>query len=797
LNYTRNLKGFTFFALLAFLILPVFELEGSSLPLYSIPVTSSENIGSELINWSRDIYHIVTIVLLIVTTIFLLYFISLRRKNIYQLKASILEGPLSDSRLLQTLIDSLPDFVYIKDDQNKFILANKKLAQIVGKKNASELLGKSDFDFYPKEFAKEYLKEEKEIMLRDIPELNQKVKGLPEKGKVTWVSISKIPLHDDNGKVIGLVGIGRDITEIVIKETEIADSNATLTEINTLLEERQEEVLQQQEELKVTTEKFYEDKKQLRTLIDNMPDRIYIKDRNSRFIAGNNHVAKIMSVDSPDMLIGKTDYDFYDKDLADEYYRDEQELMASGSSIINKEERGLDLDGHEIIVSTTKVPYRNDKGEVIGVVGMGRDITPQKRTEQTLIQQQENLLEANTLLEEKQEEIQQQSEELHAQTEYLMQINKELEKLSLVASNTDNVIIIMDAFGNIEYRNRGFEKQYGLNNEQINIERVVNLREISSNKDIDNVLEEIFKTKKSISYESKTKDREGQEAWFQTTISPVLDKDNEIVKLIAIDSDITMLKIAEGEINLQKKEIEKNRDELKTLNATKDKFFSIIAHDLKNPFHSIMGFSELLTRNYDSIEESKKKEFLQLIKDSSSSAYNLLENLLNWSRTQTNNIQFSPSNTNISQILFENIQMLGVIAQNKEIELAFDIPEKLMSFADANMVNTILRNLLTNALKFTPIGGKITVNASSGKDQINISINDSGIGMDQTAKDKLFKIDEFHNTSGTSGETGTGLGLIICNEFIAKHGGKISVESELGVGSTFSFSLPLAKPEVV
>jgi signal transduction histidine kinase len=206
-----------------------------------------------------------------------------------------------------------------------------------------------------------------------------------------------------------------------------------------------------------------------------------------------------------------------------------------------------------------------------------------------------------------------------------------------------------------------------------------------------------------------------------------------------------------------------------------------------------MGFSDLLTRNYESFDDLRRKEFLQLIKDSSTSAYNLLENLLNWSRTQTNNIKYLPSNINISQILIENIQIHSVIAQNKEIEIRHDIPDNLLSFSDGNMINTVVLNLLTNALKFTPKGGKIDVNAKALNDHISVSIIDSGMGMDQNAMDKLFRIDEFHNTTGTEGETGTGLGLIICQEFISRHGGKIDVESQVGKGSIFRFNIPAAQ----
>jgi two-component system sensor histidine kinase/response regulator len=728
--------------------------------------------------------------LLLICMILLSYFVIIRKRDIAHLKKNILDGPLSDSKLLYTLIDNMPDRIYLKDRKSRFIAGNIQVAKIMGAKSTEDLIGKTDYDFYAKDLAKEFFRDEQELMKSGLSIINKEERGLDLDGNEIIVSTTKVPFKDEAGSVIGVVGIGRDITPQKFTEKKLIEQQENLREANAQLEERHEEILQQQEELKTTTERFYEEQKQLRTLIDNMPDMIYIKDRQSRFIAGNIHVAKIMGVKSPDILIGKTDFDFYAKDMAQEFYRDEQELLNSGDAIINKEERGLDLNGHEIIVSTTKVPFKDKAGIVIGVVGIGRDITPQKLAEKKLIEQQENLQEANTLLEERQEEINQQAEELHAQAEYLTRINQELEKLSIVASHTDNVIIIMDPDANIEYRNRGYEMQYGKITEEPEKNKLVNLREISSNKDINEIIDEILTTKKAVSYEGKAFNKEGKQFWSQTTISPVLNEKNEIVKLIAIDTDISLIKEAEKEISHQKDQIERNRDELKKLNATKDKFFSIIAHDLKNPFHSIMGFSDLLTRSFDTIEDERKKEFMQLIKDSSTSAYNLLENLLDWSRTQTNNIKFSPANIDISQILNVNIQIHSVIAQNKNIEIIHEIPDQIISYADGNMVNTIVRNLLSNALKFTPQGGKIIINAISGKDYVKVNIQDTGLGMDIATKEKLFRIDEFHNTIGTSGETGTGLGLIICHEFILRHGGEINVESEAGKGSTFSFSLP-------
>jgi PAS domain S-box-containing protein len=394
-------------------------------------------------------------------------------------------------------------------------------------------------------------------------------------------------------------------------------------------------------------------------------------------------------------------------------------------------------------------------------------------------------MEMSTQTEKRQEKIQQQSEELKSQPEHLLEINEKLERLSLVASKTENVIIIMDESGNFEWVNASFVKRYGMDLKEFTRKKGKNLIQNSSYPEIEEIFEEAKRTRKAILYTARTQLTDNEHIWSQTTISPVLNEKGNIVRFVAIDSDITRLKEAE-------QQIESQRDELKKLNATKDRFFSIIAHDLKNPFHSIMGFSDLLTRNYDNIEEEKKKEFISLIKESSSSAYSLLENLLNWARTQTNRIKYSPSSINVTGIIREVYQLLNVQAQNKKVEISIpDNNENIYAFADYNMVFTVIRNLMNNALKFTKEGDTVSISANPVKGRLKISISDTGIGMTKEEKKNLFNLDELQSTDGTSGEPGTGLGLIVCREFILIHGGDIEVKSEKGKGSTFSFSLPL------
>jgi signal transduction histidine kinase/ligand-binding sensor domain-containing protein len=231
--------------------------------------------------------------------------------------------------------------------------------------------------------------------------------------------------------------------------------------------------------------------------------------------------------------------------------------------------------------------------------------------------------------------------------------------------------------------------------------------------------------------------------------------------------------------------------ELNELNASKDKFFSIIAHDLKNPFRNIIGLSGILKEDLKSGKPEMNKEIVELINDSAVQTLKLLENLLEWAKSQTGKLLFNPMPIDLRELYNEEYILLHEMASGKHIELINSIPDGLIITADRNMIKTVLRNLVSNALKFTHKDGKVEVNAKSIGKQVEILVSDNGIGMTKEITEKLFRIDANLTTRGTADEKGTGLGLFLCKEFIEKHGGKIWVESEVGKGSIFKFSLPI------
>jgi signal transduction histidine kinase len=248
--------------------------------------------------------------------------------------------------------------------------------------------------------------------------------------------------------------------------------------------------------------------------------------------------------------------------------------------------------------------------------------------------------------------------------------------------------------------------------------------------------------------------------------------------------------LKELNINLENK-VEQRTLELKELNATKDKFFSIIAHDLKNPFNTLMGFTELLLDNLQDYSTEKLKEFIGILHETSRHSYALLENLLEWARIQTGRLQMSLEIISLRDLAEENINLLVTNASKKGIVLINNIQPSIQAYADKNMVNTVIRNLASNAIKYTPEKGSITLESRIAGKLAEISITDTGVGIKPENLSKLFRIDVTYTTKGTAQETGTGLGLILCREFINKNGGEIKAESEFGSGSTFRFTLPL------
>jgi len=303
--------------------------------------------------------------------------------------------------------------------------------------------------------------------------------------------------------------------------------------------------------------------------------------------------------------------------------------------------------------------------------------------------------------------------------------------------------------------------------------------------EVEEQLKDVFAgTRPLYDIECRMKHHNGDWVWVHTRGKVVeWTKDSKPLRMTGTHTDITERKLGEEkmvQLNLQ----------LKELNAAKDKFFSIIAHDLKNPFNAIIGFSNILIEQINKKDYEGITEYAGIILDSSKRAMSLLSNLFQWSRSQTGRMEFNPESIELVGLINDVIKLSNDSAQQKSITITKELPQSLNISADKAMINAILRNLISNAIKFTNKDGNIIISAQQEQNEVVVTVCDNGVGIRKDAIEKLFRIDESYTTAGTQKEKGTGLGLLLCKEFVFKHGGKIWVTSEFGKGSSFCFTIP-------
>ncbi|MCX6154846.1 MAG: PAS domain-containing sensor histidine kinase [Candidatus Kapabacteria bacterium] len=393
---------------------------------------------------------------------------------------------------------------------------------------------------------------------------------------------------------------------------------------------------------------------------------------------------------------------------------------------------------------------------------------------------------------------------------------EELLKYKLALDSSSESIFITAPNGIITYINPAFTDLYGYTPDEIVGKHTpIILKGEKSSKLYKKFWKNIVEGMADKSeYMNKTKD--GKILIIESTTNPFLNEENQCLGFICVQRDVTDRKDRDEEYSYLISELTVSRDMIETnlfqtnelieqlsetqealekTNSEKDNFFSIIAHDLKNPLGNFRNVTELLSDSYADFSEKDRIEFIGLMNDSAKNIYALLENLLEWSRSQRGQIPFQPLLFNLKMMSIDIFKLMKPSADAKNIELINHIPVNYEINADLNMINTVIRNLISNAIKFTPNGGMIELGLKNINDnkimtEECIYIRDNGLGMNKEMCNKLFRIDTNVTTPGTNAEKGTGLGLILCKEFIEKHGGKIWVESEEGKGSTFYFTIP-------
>jgi len=360
--------------------------------------------------------------------------------------------------------------------------------------------------------------------------------------------------------------------------------------------------------------------------------------------------------------------------------------------------------------------------------------------------------------------------------ETLEKLTEQKEKYEKLVENAIAGIGMVDLEENLIFTNDTFARILGYSKDEL---QGMNLSQLSTNQDFNNFKAETTKRKNNVSsiYETMLHKKDGSNIHLLVYGSPFRDIHNRVIGTIGVIIDITERK--EAEIKLRE------------LNAMKNRLFSIIGHDLRTPVSEIMGFTELLIKYKHHYSREKMNNFHEHVYHSATTLNGLLENLLLWSGLQRNSNSLNPEAFYLNDLLDRTIDMFHSKANTNNIQIESHIPESIMVFADNQLIRTVFRNLLSNALKYTPKNGKITINARYSLDKCIVEIADNGVGMRHEKQQKLFSFEGGESSRGLSGEKGTGIGLILCKELLDKHGEKIWVQSHPGQGSRFFFTLPL------
>lgn len=487
---------------------------------------------------------------------------------------------------------------------------------------------------------------------------------------------------------------------------------------------------------KIIEKSLKESEEKFRSIVETSPITVFEIDNQSTVLYISPRSFDVVGY-TPEEMIGQSIYTF----IAPTYHKIVEESLKN-HILENKEFNQLDIvlvnkNGslHTIDIRTKLI--LNNEGVPIKIRGTALDITEKKRIEEALW------------------------------------LNEQKHRVLL--DDASDPIFSFERDGTYLYVNKAFSTPFNKKPEEIIGKKIW---DIFSNDEAEKrfaAVKKAFETGVIIDLDVKVPTSTG-DTFYQTTVKPIINDDGEVKTVICISKNITERRKAESE--------------LKKLVDTKDKFFSIIAHDLKNPFNSIIGFSDLLKIRLLKDKNEKASQLANILNSSAKEAYNLLENLLVWANSQRGDIHFNPMELGLIDIIENEISLVNSMALSKGVAIKYHIAEKLTVKADEHMLKVIIRNLITNAIKYSNQGGEIIVSTFRKSDFIEISVIDNGVGMSEDIRAKLFKLNPEISKLGTEGERGTGLGLILCKEFIEKHGGQIWVESKLGEGTKFSFTIP-------
>jgi PAS domain S-box-containing protein len=626
-----------------------------------------------------------------------------------QLQREIKERKRAEEALLESekryrlLFESTRDAIIIVGPDGRILSANPASAAMLSYESPEELVGMPANELYLD-------KEQRKAIIAKLMEKDYiddcEITFVKKDGTPVYVIASSVVRRDEEGNILRLEGFFKDITE----------------------RKRSEEELAQERNL-------------LRTLIDNLPDYIFIKDTESRFIINNVAHARVLGVKAPEEVVGKTDFDYFPQELAEQYYADEQELIQSGQPLINRVELTIDQEGRKQWLLTSKVPLYDNNGSIVGLVGISRDITEHKLAEEAL--------------------------------------QRETAKLGAMISDMKEGVVFADAQDCIVEANPYFCQLMGMTRAEI-INKT--LWDLHYGEVMDSLHDHIQTFRAQLNSPPVVIQRPLNDVQMFLRIQPIYREEEYDGVLLNI-IDVTELVNA-------KREAEK-------ANRAKSEFLANMSHELRTPLNSIIGFAEILKDGVCGELNEGQTESVIDIYESGKHLLRMINDILDLSKVEAGKMEPQLEEFSVADAINDVQSIIRDMANKKRLNLQIAVPKDLPNvYADMVKFKQIMYNLLSNAVKFTPERGSITIDSSFNGDEFLVSVTDTGIGIEHKNQEAIF--DEFKQLDSSRARQyeGTGLGLSLTKRLVELHEGRIWVESEgLGMGSKFSFTLPARKPD--